>query len=208
MFLFAPKDSFFLLIFPWTNSGTSWCSLAAASLQTKQNATRNAWMYHRFTFPRDSVASLYCMSWLHLETSSGIHTLHPLWTWYTNAQRVCHSMFNPSSVILSIYIYSSPSLMIHYATSPAFWTGFVSLVCLHVSFRQDTHKLSHLCLLFHARKDYVVLTVYFLSSATIMTNSRIQIEPTFAPKITSAPRNQKTMFWWCKFMTWLTSMCS
>ena len=41
-----------------------------------------------------------------------------------------------------------------------------------------------------------------------MTNSRIQIEPTFAPKITSAPRNQKTMFWWCKFMTWLTSMCS
>lgn len=85
--------------------------------------------------------------------------------------------------------------MIHYATSPAFWTGFVSLVCLHVSFRQDTHKLSHLCLLFHARKDYVVLTVYFLSSATIMTNSRIQIEPTFAPKITSAPRNQKTMFW-------------
>ena len=24
-----------------------------------------------------------------------------------------------------------------------------------------------------------------------MTNSRIQIEPTFAPKITSAPRNQK-----------------
>ena len=105
MFLFAPKDSFFLLIFPWTNSGTSWCSLAAASLQTKQNATRNAWMYHRFTFPRDSVASLYCMSWLHLETSSGIHTLHPLWTWYTNAQRVCHSMFNPSSVILSISIY-------------------------------------------------------------------------------------------------------
>jgi hypothetical protein len=65
----------------------------------------NAWMYHRLTFPRDSVASFYCMSCLHLETSSGIHTLHPLWTWYTNAQRVCHSMFNPSSVILSIYIY-------------------------------------------------------------------------------------------------------
>ena len=80
----------------------------------------------------------------------------------------------------------------------AFWTGFVSLLYLHVSFLllRYIHKLSHFLLLFHARKavsytEELSSTWYFPSSATIMPNCRSQIEPTFAIKVTSAPRNQK-----------------